>query len=288
MAFYCKEYTCPLSRLHKCTFLLESMMECRLCRCFWIIVSKPFFFWHSRISYCLPFVFLPSVFVSPFNPLYPPSLSPSICFLLTPILSFVWKPGWASHWSVARFLFCCVTSFRGEKGSLLRNSLPPLAHRGWLRTHLKSWHVNHYRLYHLHIHLSIKRKWRLHPLRSQLNRSNSHCWMRSRFQCQALCRQATAHCCDIKAVIVTCLVKFYCTPPPIQRSVRPIADTVCSVQWINGCIELQAASVGVSVFKKVLLSSSSGLHVKVICSSRCVCVSKTDPLSRSLTVMLVN
>lgn len=89
--------------------------------------------------------------------------------------------------------------------------------------------------------------------------------MRSRFQCQALCGQATAHCCHIKAVIVTPLVKSYGAPPHIKHSVRPTADTVRPDQWINGCIDLQAESVGVSVcLKEVLLSSRAGLHVKVI------------------------
>lgn len=88
--------------------------------------------------------------------------------------------------------------------------------------------------------------------------------MRSRFQCRALCRQATAHCCDIKAVIVTPLVKCYGAPPRIQHSARPTADTVRPDQWINGCIELQGESVGVPGFEEVLLSPSAGLHVKVI------------------------
>lgn len=33
------------------------------------------------------------------------------------------------------------------------------------------------------------------------------------FQCRALCPQALAHGCDIKAAIVTHLVKFYGAPP---------------------------------------------------------------------------
>lgn len=74
--------------------------------------------------------------------------------------------------------------------------------------------------------------------------------MRSRFQCRPLCRQAPAHCCDIKAVIVTCLVKFYGTPPHVKNSVRPTGDIVRPDQWINGCIQLQAESVGVPVFNE--------------------------------------
>lgn len=43
-----------------------------------------------------------------------------------------------------------------------------------------------------------------------------------------------------------------------------MAGTVQPDQWINGCIELQAESVGVPVFEEVLLSSRAGLHVRVI------------------------
>lgn len=66
--------------------------------------------------------------------------------------------------------------------------------------------------------------------------------MRSRFQCRALCGQAAAHCCHIKAVIVTPLEKCYGAPPHMQHSVRPIAGTVRQDQWINGCIELCGGS----------------------------------------------
>lgn len=106
--------------------------------------------------------------------------------------------------------------------------------------------------------------------------------MRARFQCRALCGQATARCCHIKAVILTPLVKRYGTPPHIKHSVWPIAGTVRLDQWINGCIELQAESVGVPVFEEVLLSSSAGPHVKVILLSRCVCASTIDPPARTL------
>lgn len=73
--------------------------------------------------------------------------------------------------------------------------------------------------------------------------------MRSRFQCGALCGQATAHCCDIKAVIVTRPVKFYGAPPHMQHSARAAVNTVWPDQWINGCIQLQAESVGVPVLE---------------------------------------
>lgn len=42
------------------------------------------------------------------------------------------------------------------------------------------------------------------------------------------------------------------------------AGTVRPDQWINGCIELQAESVGVPAFEEVLLSSRAGPHVRVI------------------------
>lgn len=106
--------------------------------------------------------------------------------------------------------------------------------------------------------------------------------MRARFQCRALCGQATAQCCHIKAVILTPSVKRYGTPPHIQHSGRPIAGTVRLDQWINGCIELRAKSVGVPVFEEVLLNSSTGPHVKVILISRCVCASTTVPTARTL------
>lgn len=180
-----------------------------------------FVFWeHVRVQGMVELLFLQTSIST---------ISLSFCLSLTPILPCVWKLGWASHWSVARFLVSRVSAcfavspvsnrWWGERGA--PKSLPPLAHGGWFRTGLKLRHVNHYWLYHLHIHLSIRRKWRLRPLRSQLNRSNSHCWMRSRFQCRALCGQATAHCCHIKAVIVTPSVKCYSAPPHIQHSVRP-------------------------------------------------------------------
>lgn len=68
--------------------------------------------------------------------------------------------------------------------------------------------------------------------------------MRSRFQCWALCRQAVAHCCDIKTAIVARLVKFYGAPPRTQHSVRPTASTEGRDQWRNGCLELRGKSVG--------------------------------------------
>lgn len=160
----------------------------------------------------------------------------------------VWKPGWASHWSVAKFLVsrvcACFAVSPVSEGGRAPKPLPPLSHRGWLRSE-KPRYVNHYGFQHLGIHLSIKRKWSLHPPRSQLNGSNSRYWMRARFQCRALCGQATAQCCHIKAVILTPSVKRYGTPPHIQHSGRPIAGTVRLDQWINGCIELWAESVGV-------------------------------------------
>lgn len=48
-----------------------------------------------------------------------------------------------------------------------------------------------------------------------------------------------------------------------------IAGTVRSDQWINGCIELQAESVGVPVFKEVLLSSRAGPQARVILFFQC-------------------
>ena len=95
------------------------------------------------------------------------SLSLSLSFFLfslAPILPCVWKPGWANHWSVARFLVSRVSAFfavspvsdgfaGGWGGGRAPN--PPLAHRGWLRTWSeKPRHVNHYELYHSHTHLS--------------------------------------------------------------------------------------------------------------------------------------
>lgn len=112
--------------------------------------------------------------------------------------------------------------------------------------------------------------------------------MRSRFQCRALCGQATAHCCHIKAVILTPLVKCYGAPPHIQHSVRPIAGTVRPDQWINGCIELQAERVGVPVFEEVLLSSRAGPQVRVILFVQVHVSVKLTRLHEHCVLMLVS
>lgn len=115
------------------------------------------------------------------------------------------------------------------------------------------------------MHLSIRRKWCLHPLRSQLNRSNSHRWIRSRFQCWPLCGRATAHSCDIKAVFVTHLVKFYGTPLHVRYSVEPKGDTVRPDQWINGSIHVHMERRHVLVLNE----SQELVSERLCCSGWC-------------------